>query len=202
VDRSRTFQHEDLEKRLISRDAVRPLHGLCVLLLTVRLGQLLVSTHLSFCGQSFLHLLLKQTEAIKFASDWKQRGHEPGGKAYKTTFARSIYLVRTGRQPPTDNASEQDLRDFKTFRTRQQKLVMARNHILKLFLQVCFCQIISCPPMLPTFTVGCSLVRELCWTLSGMPINSPIVQKHIPLSLISCLLFAPPARLELPTPLF
>jgi hypothetical protein len=143
IDKSRAFQHEDLEQRLVSRDAAGHPHRLCVLSLTVRLGQLLVSTHLSLCGQSFLHLLLKQTEAIKFASDWKQKGREPGGKAYKTAFARSIYLARTGRQPPTDNASDQDLRDFKTFRTRQQKLVTGRNHVLNLFLQVSLCQILS-----------------------------------------------------------
>src|ERR1700685_2657322 len=68
----------------------------------------IVSSHYGLSAHSFLHKLLKQLEAIKFASDWKRKGQEPGGRIYKREFTQSIYFAHTGLQPPSSDDSTED----------------------------------------------------------------------------------------------
>jgi hypothetical protein len=93
-------------------------------------------SHKVFCAHSFLHLLLRQSEAIKFACDWKRKNREIGGKTYKNTFARTIYFTRTGRQPPSSDSSADDKNAFKKFKTRHQRFISSRNCLLELYEKV------------------------------------------------------------------
>ena len=68
----------------------------------------IVSSCYGLSAHSFLHKLLKQLEAIKFASDWKRKGQEPGGRIYKREFTQSIYFTHTGLQPPSSDDSTED----------------------------------------------------------------------------------------------
>jgi len=47
-------------------------------------------------GCSLMNLILRQFEAIKFASDWKKIGQQRGAKKYKGEFARAVYESQTG----------------------------------------------------------------------------------------------------------
>ncbi|KIM73049.1 hypothetical protein PILCRDRAFT_734393 [Piloderma croceum F 1598] len=85
---------------------------------------ILVSAQRAADGGSLLSLILRQLEAIKFASDWKIIGQQRGGKKYKGAFARSVYEARTGQPlPEPSHCSKEALAAFKTFKTRQQTLV-------------------------------------------------------------------------------
>jgi hypothetical protein len=65
---SRALDHVSLDNRLKARDS-----------------NLDTSRHHAE-GYSFLQVLLQGCEAIKFAVDWKHKGHCPGGKKFKTNF--------------------------------------------------------------------------------------------------------------------
>jgi len=95
--------------------------------------QFLVSSHQILRGHSFVHLILKQSEAIKFARDWKCKGQEIGGKRYKNVFARNIYFVRSGRHPPSENASSEEKTLFKRFKRQHQRFVSSRNCLLEIY---------------------------------------------------------------------
>ena len=71
-----------------------------------------------------------------FSLDWKQKGLEPGGRLYKTTFAETIYLARTGRRPPEDGDSGADKQDFRVFKKKNQKLITSHNFLLDLYNKV------------------------------------------------------------------
>jgi hypothetical protein len=131
------FESETLDNRLVSRDAV--CSSYCWTSSIVLIRQLsIVSSHHGLSAHSFLHKLLKQLEAIKFASDWKRKGREPGGRVYKKAFARSIYFARTGLQPPSGDDSTEDQKKIKTFKAQQQTLITNRNHLLDMYNQVLF----------------------------------------------------------------
>jgi hypothetical protein len=67
-------------------------------------------------AHSFLLTFIKQSEAVKFASDWKQKGQEPGGRTFKKAFAQSIYFARIGHLPPSNDDPSEDQKNFKTIR--------------------------------------------------------------------------------------
>ena len=71
-----------------------------------------------------------------FALDWKQKGHKPGGKLYKTNFAQHIYFAHTGRPPPLETGSRVEQQDFKTFKKHHQKLITSCNFLLELYRKV------------------------------------------------------------------
>jgi len=69
---------------------------------------------------SFVRLYLKQIEAIQFASDWRCKGFQKGGKKYKTNFTQMTYQARTGRLPPEKNSGfPTELKAFKAFKLKQ-----------------------------------------------------------------------------------
>src|SRR5882762_11681680 len=84
-------------------------------------------------GNSFVHLLFAQLNAVKFACNWKLKGQQPGGKVYKTNFSRSIYQARTGHAPPNRNDSRDAKAHFRAFQTCQKKIIMSRNYLLDLY---------------------------------------------------------------------
>lgn len=82
-------------------------------------------------------MLLRQIEAIKFASDWKKKGQQVGGKVFKAKFINCIYEARTSRPlPVSSSSSAEDMRSFKTFKKDYQALIAARNLLLELYLEV------------------------------------------------------------------
>jgi hypothetical protein len=96
----------------------------------------IVLSHCILSAHSFLHNLLKQLEAIKFASDWKCKGQEPGGRIYKKAFARSIYFAHTGHLPPSSDDSAEAQKKFKAFKAQQRTLITNQNCLLDMYNQV------------------------------------------------------------------
>ena len=92
VNMTRVLESETLENQLVSRDAICYPFCLTLCVHTYPIIKLIVSSHYGLSAHSFLHNLLKQSEAIKFVSDWKHKGREPGGRIYKREFTRSIYF--------------------------------------------------------------------------------------------------------------
>jgi len=92
----------------------------------------------SFSGHSFLHGLLNRLESVKFALDWKHMGHQLGGNVFKRAFAQSVYLARTGWEPPTSQASKTDWEAFRAFKRHQKLTIAGRNNLLELFDKVPF----------------------------------------------------------------
>jgi hypothetical protein len=88
-------------------------------------------------GDSFVRLILRQVDAIKFAFDWKKKGKEKGGKKFKSNFTTKIYEARTGRTVPTcHEQSEDDNKAFKTFRSDYQHVITSRNYLLDMYEEV------------------------------------------------------------------
>ena len=99
--------------------------------------EFLLSTHRHIEGHTLLQTMFKGCHAIKFAADWKRRGERPGGKKFKTNFARSIYDARTGRKPPHPrHATAEDKNLFKKFKLDHHKMVASRNDLLNLYWEV------------------------------------------------------------------
>jgi hypothetical protein len=104
--------------------------------ITKECRQYLERSSQKFGGHSFLHLLLKQIEALKFARDWKRRGLRPGGKHYKSHFVQSIFEAR--RDPATENpAVNGDTCTFKSFKIQHQFNITCRNYLLDMYNEVC-----------------------------------------------------------------
>jgi hypothetical protein len=121
MESSRALNNSNLDDRLKTRD------------------KYLDTTHRHTEGHTFLQILLKNCEAIKFAADWKRRGRQPGGKKFKTNFASSIYEARTGKRPPDPkHASKEDKIAFKRFKAQHQSLVTSRNDLLNMYREVRF----------------------------------------------------------------
>ena len=116
---AQTLNMTDLDERLKARD------------------EFLLSTHRHIEGHTFLQTMFKGCHAIKFAADWKRRGERPGGKKFKTNFARSIYEARTGRKPPHPRlATAEDKKLFKKFKLDHHRMVASRNDLLNLYREV------------------------------------------------------------------
>jgi hypothetical protein len=83
---------------------------------------------------------VKQIEAIKFAIDWKRKGRQSGGRAYKRNFVQRAFdrAPEHANLRPRGTVSERATyeRALKTFRIRHGKIITARNYLLKLYEQV------------------------------------------------------------------
>jgi len=53
--------------------------------------QYLVSIACNVSGEQLVCHLMIQIESINFALDWALKGTQPGGKTYKSNFAKAIY---------------------------------------------------------------------------------------------------------------
>ena len=88
-------------------------------------------------GYRFIHGFLKQIEAIGFASDWRKKGREHGGKKFKSNFARTVYQSHTGILPPDQQASSRgEKKAFNTFKLSQRRSITSRNYLLDMYLDV------------------------------------------------------------------
>jgi hypothetical protein len=167
ITTSENFDGQLLENCLVSHDEV------CIILLTVyseitkESHQYLERSSHKFGGHSFLHVLLKQIEALKFARDWKRRGLRPGGKRYKSHFVQSIFENR--RDPVTENPTVNgDICTFKSFKIQHQFTITCRNYLLDMYNEVCahmilidrFCFILT--------LLLYSSVHLFCWIPCGM----------------------------------
>lgn len=97
-------------------------------------------------GQTFLKFLIKQLEAIKFASDWGQRSKKQGIKKFKKDFVRKSFDAEpahhTLRQNGTSDEQHAYKKAFSAFKLKHGKTITARNYLLQLYQQV-FITIIS-----------------------------------------------------------
>jgi hypothetical protein len=81
---------------------------------------------------------VKQIEAIRFAVDWLAKGRECGGKKFKGKFAQTVYEAQTGRLlPNSTQATIEDKKIFKAFRSQHQVIVTAWRLLLSLYIDVC-----------------------------------------------------------------
>ena len=79
-------------------------------------------------------MLVNQIESIRFALDWIEIGQHVGGKSFKKKFADT---VQTGRPAPTSkNASKQECREYKLFKSKHQRTIRSRNYLLDLYTKV------------------------------------------------------------------
>lgn len=107
------------------------------LIVLIEPSQYLVSNACQISGDRIVRHLIVQIDSINFALDWELKGQQPGGKTFKTNFAKMTYETRTGCQPPSKTASKQDRQQFKLFKSRQQTIICARNYLMELYKQVC-----------------------------------------------------------------
>ena len=98
--------------------------------------QYLVSIACNISGDRLVRHLMIQIDSINFALDWVLKGKQPGGKTYKSDFAKVIYKAQTGRQPLSSTASKVDRQLFKSFKSRQQNIIRGRNYLLDMYKQV------------------------------------------------------------------
>ena len=102
---------------------------------------------------------MKQIEAIKFATNWKQRGSQPGGKIFKRNFLQRLFDHVTEHVSLHKDGNEAKRRAFKKvfngFKAWHRKVIMARNYLCDLYEQVCeldqFTINIRSPPVSPCF---------------------------------------------------
>jgi hypothetical protein len=88
-------------------------------------------------GYCFIHNFLKQIEAIHFASDWKKKGQEPGGKKIKANFARTVYQSHTDVVPPRGQTElREELKAFRTFGSSQCRSITSQNYLLDMYQEV------------------------------------------------------------------
>src|SRR5882762_5211549 len=99
----------------------------------------IVSSHHQHSAHFFLLTFIKQSEAIKFVSDWKQKGQEPGGRTFKKAFARSLYFAHTRHMPPSNDDPSEDRKNFKTFKAQQHFKVLL-TWISKIYSSSSACQ--------------------------------------------------------------
>ena len=60
-----------------------------------------------------------------------------GGKKFKGRFARDVYQACTVQvAPDSENASREDIKVFRLFKSRQQKIIMPRNYLLEMYKKV------------------------------------------------------------------
>ena len=90
-------------------------------------------------GNLFLRFVVKQIEVIKFAIDWKRKGHQSGGRAYKQNFVQRAFdrAPEHANLQPCGTVSEKATykRTLKAFRIRHGKMITAHNYLLKLYKQ-------------------------------------------------------------------
>jgi len=103
--------------------------------------QFLNDVDLFFARDNFQKFLIKQLEAIKFASDWHQRSTKPGIRRFKKEFVqRSFDADPAHRLLRLNGTSEQQnvyKKAISAFKVRHGKLITARNYLLQLYQRVC-----------------------------------------------------------------
>ena len=142
---------------------------------------------------------MNQLEAIMFALDWKQKGHEPGGKLYKTNFAEHIYFARTGHPPPLKTNSKVDKQDFKTFKKRHQKLVTSHNFLLELYRKVLVPRPLPQMNLMLFYTVWCC--HPIRPHMGGWQLGKMHPRLSAPCSR-SCRTSTPPLSMTIASPMY
>ena len=105
---------QPLDVQLKSRDHVSVI---CLLFeCTHGTMQYLISIACNISGDQLVRHLMIQIDSINFALDWALKWQQPGGKTYKSDFAKAIYEAQTGCQPPLKTASKVDHQLFKSFK--------------------------------------------------------------------------------------
>ena len=88
-------------------------------------------------GQSFPKFLIRQLEAIKFASNWQQRSKKPGIKKFKKGFVQRAFNADPAHHllRQDGNTEEQEVykKNLSTFKLKHGKMITARNYLLQLY---------------------------------------------------------------------
>lgn len=84
--------------------------------------------------------MIKQLEAIKFASDWNRRSQEPGIKIFKKEFVKKTFDMDPTcchlRQNGTYEEQAAYKKAFVAFKIKHGKTITARNYLFRLYQQV------------------------------------------------------------------
>ena len=87
-----------------------------------------------------MKFLIKQLEAIKFASDWHQRSKKPGIKKFKKEFVQKSFAAdpahRLLRHDGNSDEQATHKKAFAAFKIRHGKTITARNYFLRLYQKV------------------------------------------------------------------
>ena len=85
--------------------------------------------------------LIKQLEAIKFASDWHQRSTKPGIRRFKKEFVQRSFDTDPAHYLLHLNGTSEQQEVYKkaisAFKVRHGKLITSRNYLLQFYQRVC-----------------------------------------------------------------
>ena len=81
----------------------------------------------------FLDSVLGSIHAIRFALEWKTISTKPGGKLWKTEYRASAFNAHYPDFVEAMHTREDYMKKFKAFGSRHEKVITARNILLKMF---------------------------------------------------------------------
>jgi len=99
---------------------------------------IMVNIQLATCLSSFVHSILCSIQAIWFSYEWAEVSHQPGGKAWKTRYRTDTFEAFNQKFLATEYTIAEYKCKLKTFTSRHEKVIKARNNLRKLFVQVVF----------------------------------------------------------------
>jgi hypothetical protein len=113
---------------------------------------ILIAIHTADRLSAFVHSILSSIHAISFSYEWNELSCKPGGKRWKTQ-----YRIRAFEKfnPDFQSYSLADYnKKLKTFTSRHEKVIKARNNLRKLFVTVgpslpCIYYLLTSAPPVP-----------------------------------------------------
>ena len=85
---------------------------------------------------SFVHSMLCSIQAIRFSYEWAEVSNQPGGKAWKSKYQTDAFEGLNQKFLATDYTTAEYKHKLKSFTSRHEKVIKARNNLRKLFVQV------------------------------------------------------------------
>ena len=93
--------------------------------------------------------MIKQLEAIKFASDWNRQSQEPGIKIFKKEFVKKTFEMDPTCRHLRPNGTYEEQAAYKkafvAFKLKHGKMITARNYLFRLYKQVIALQLFPKP---------------------------------------------------------
>jgi hypothetical protein len=87
---------------------------------------------------SVLHSILGSIQAIRFSYEWADISAQPSGKTWKTNYRLNTFEALHWEFLATEYTDAEYKRKLKTFTSRHEKIIKARNNLRKLFVKVGF----------------------------------------------------------------
>lgn len=96
---------------------------------------------------TFIHAVLCSIHAIRFSYEWNDLSSQPGRKKWKTEYRTQAF--KNFHPDFAEYTQDSYEKKFKTFTSRHEKVIKARNNLRRMFVQVS--QVCIYAPLLSPF---------------------------------------------------